>query len=201
MRLASTLRARRCKRVAAVKPSRMRGDTASQIARVSEDDLGNPFVCWLSRYSGVSFFKRRAARGRTSAQRGMSGLKKNRAKLLTQKICMASFRRNTSHFTTSASNEPPYASRIRRTRLSGKQPGRAAQHPPSLCVKTLSCHQRAPGLCLGCRWRRTSRCSPTAARGEPDPCRRRRRRDGVAAASAPRSWFCHRVSVSRAKYH
>ena len=79
---------------------------------------------------------RRVSSGRwrsASHVRGAGAAEKKFAKLLTQKKCVASFRRNASQLTSSDPNAPPSALRTRRSRPNGSGPGRAVRLPLPQC--------------------------------------------------------------------
>lgn len=105
------------------------------------------------------------------------------AKLLTQKKCVASFRRNASHITTSDPNAPPSALRTRRSRPNGSGQWRAVRHPLAQCRGPLSrnCPARP----------RSSRRRGVSARR--DPAANPIRADDPVDAGLPRrraSWLC-----------
>jgi hypothetical protein len=83
--------------------------------------------------------------------------------LLTQKKCVASFRRNASHITTSDPNAPPSALRTRRSRPNGSGPGRAVRLPLSQCRGPLSRNCPARPRCPR-RWGASARRDPAANR-------------------------------------
>jgi hypothetical protein len=114
---------------------------------------------------------------------GVGAAEKKIAKLLTQKKCVASFRRNASHITTSDPNAPPSALRTRRSRPNSSGSGRAVRLPLPQCRGPLSRNCPARPLC--------SRRRDGLARR--DSAANRIRADDPVAAGLPRrraSWLC-----------
>ena len=131
-------------------------------------------------------------RRRASIERGANAAEKKFAKLLTQKKCVASFRRNASHITTSDPNEPPSALRTRRTRPNGSGPGRAVRLPPPQC--------RGP-LSRNCPARPRTPRRPDASARRESAANRIRAGDPAAAGlsrrPAPRPCLCYWASDTR----
>ena len=136
-------------------PERSRGECAFSISRFI------PAFCAF--FANAPPRREALARSEASSSRalGVGAAEKKFAKLLTQKKCVASFRRNASHITTSDPNAPPSALRTRRTRPNGSGPGRAVELPPPQCRGPLSrkrpARPRSPR-----RWERSARRASAA---------------------------------------
>ena len=158
-------------------PERSRGECAFSISRF--------IPAFYAFFANAPPRREASTSGESSSSHalGVGAAEKKFAKLLTQKKCVASFRRNASHITTSDPNAPPSALRTRRSRPNGSGPGRAVRLPLTQCRGPLS--RNCPAR-LRCPRRR-------GASARRDPAANRIHADDPVGAGLPRrpaSWLC-----------
>ena len=149
------------------------GCVRNHVLRGCPEDASCPSSFSISRFIPAFFAcdakvaspREASTRPGRSASRALGAVvaEKKFAKLLTQKKCVASFRRNASHITTSDPNAPPSALRTRRSRPDGSGPGRAIRLPLPQCRGPLLRKRPARPRCLR-RWGATARRDPAANR-------------------------------------